>query len=456
MPDKSVFNLGDFINEQRVGAFQVLVAVICFLIVAIDGFDTASIGFLAPAIGTEWNLTALQLAPLFGAGLFGLMIGAFVFGPLADRLGRRTVLLFCVSFFGVACLTSATADSLWTLAFLRFLTGLGIGGALPNSVTLTSEYCPERHRLFMVTMMFCGFTIGSALGGLASAQMVSSYGWRSVLVLGGALPLVLLPLMALRLPESVRFLVTSGKDPRRIAAVLKRIDAQRDFANLHIELPHKKPGGLPLGHLFRRDLIAGTLMLWLTFFMSLLIIYLLSSWLPTVLRSTGVSLKTASLVTMMFQVGGTSGAILLGWLMDRFNPHFVLAGSYAAAGLFIAAVGTFTASPWLVGLMVFGAGFCISGSQTGANALSASFYPTDCRATGVSWANGVGRAGSVVGSMFGGAMLAMALPMSIIFTLIAMPALVAGGTMFALGRYRAAAGRRSLVGALEHAPITRA
>jgi AAHS family 4-hydroxybenzoate transporter-like MFS transporter len=403
--DETVPDLNE--NQQAIGAFQVLVAVICFLIVAIDGFDTATIGFLAPAIRAEWNLTPLQLAPVFGAGLFGLMIGAFVFGPLADRFGRKTVLLFCVSFFGLACLASATADSLWVLVVLRFLTGLGIGGAMPNAVTLTSEYCSERHRLFIVTTMFCGFTVGSALGGLASAQLVGSYGWRSVLVLGGVAPLVLLPLMAWRLPESVRFLT-------------------------------HKPERLPLRNLFRPNLIRGTLMLWVTFFMSLLIIYLLSSWLPTLLGNTGVSLKTASLVTMMFQVGGTTGAILLGWLMDRLNPHWVLAGSYAAAGLFIAAMGSLTGSPGLVALAVFGAGLCISGSQTGANALAASFYPTDCRATGVSWANGVGRGGSVIGSTFGGAILATGLPLSIVFIAIAIPALIAGATMFGLGRYRAA------------------
>jgi AAHS family 4-hydroxybenzoate transporter-like MFS transporter len=176
--------------------------------------------------------------------------------------------------------------------------------------------------------------------------------------------------------------------------------------------------------------------------MSLLIIYMLSSWLPTLIRSTGVSLKTASLVTMMFQVGGTLGAILLGWLMDRFNQHYVLAVSYALAGVFIAAIGSLTATPLLVGLAVFGAGFCISGSQVGANALSASFYPTDCRATGVSWANGMGRIGSVLGSVGGGAMLSMNMSLPTVFLIVGFPALIAGATMLVLGRYRAGQERR--------------
>jgi len=429
-------NVSEFINQHRLAPFQILIVVVCFLIVAIDGFDTAAIGFLAPAIRAEWRLTAAQLAPLFGAGLAGLMAGAFLFGPLADKYGRKTVLVFCVLFFGAASLASAYSTSLWMLVMLRFLTGLGLGGAMPNSVTLTSEYCPEKHRLFLVTTMFCGFTVGSALGGLASAQLVGEYGWRSVLIVGGVLPLMLLPLMIWRLPESVRYLVMEAKGLQRVAATLKRIAPQEKLDNARFVLADKKPQGSPVGHLFRRDVYVGTLLLWLAFFMSLLIIYLLSSWLPTLIKSTGVSLKTASVVTAMFQVGGTLGAIALGWLMDRFNPHYVLAMSYATAGVFIVAIGSVASTPWLVGLAVFGAGFFISGSQVGANALSASFYPTDCRATGVSWANGVGRIGSVVGSMGGAAMLSMDLPLSLVFMIVGVPALLAGVTMLAMGRYR--------------------
>jgi len=436
MQSSRSINVTEFINGHRLAPFQILIVVLCFLIVAIDGFDTAAIGFLAPAIRTEWNLTPAALAPLFGAGLAGLMVGAFVFGPLADKFGRKSVLIGCVLFFGLASLASAYSSSLWELVALRFLTGLGLGGAMPNSVTLTSEFCPDKRRSFLVTTMFCGFTVGSALGGLASAHLVESYGWRSVLVLGGILPLVLLPLMVWRLPESVRYLVMEGKGLDRVAATLKRIAPNEDLTGARYILTHKKFDGFPVGHLFKAELIRGTLMLWVAFFMSLLVIYLLSSWLPTLIKSTGVSLKTASLVTTMFQVGGTLGAILLGWLMDRVNPHNVLAASYALAGVFIAAIGSLTGTPWLVGLAVFGAGFCISGSQVGANALSASFYPTDCRATGVSWANGVGRIGSVLGSVGGAAMLSMDVSLPTVFLIVGIPAVIAGLTMFGLGQHR--------------------
>ncbi|WP_077038332.1 aromatic acid/H+ symport family MFS transporter [Pelomonas sp. KK5] len=387
-----------------------LVVALCFGIVAIDGFDTAAIGFLAPAIRAEWALSPQQLAPVFGAGLAGLMAGAFLFGPLADRFGRKRVLLFCVLFFGAASLLSAGASSLWPLVGWRFLTGLGLGGAMPNAVTLTSESCPPERRSLLVTTMFCGFTVGSALGGIASAHLVEALGWRSVLVIGGVLPIALLPLLAWKLPEPVR-----------------RTATQR---------------GSPVGHLFQGGLLRGTLMLWLAFFMSLLVIYLLSSWLPTLIRTTGLSLKTASLVTAMFQVGGTVGAIALGALMDRVDPHRVLAASYGLAGVFIALIGASGGSIAALSAAVFCAGFCVSGAQVGANALSAGFYPADCRATGVAWANGVGRIGSVLGSVGGGAMLAMGLSMPQLFSVVALPAFVAGLTMALLGWHRG--GRASL------------
>lgn len=426
-------NVSELINTRPLTRFQIVVAALCFLIVTIDGFDTASIGFIAPAIGAEWGLKPTDMAPLFGAGLFGLMAGAFIFGPLADRFGRKSMLLVSVLFFAAASLAAADAADLRTLVLLRFLTGLGLGGAMPNSITLTSEYCPANHRLFLVTSMFCGFTIGSALGGLASAAMVGLWGWRSVLLAGGVLPIALTPALMWALPESVRFLVLRDKSRARIVAILGRLAPGLDINGASFRLDHGAPAGFPVRFLFRRDLLTGTLLLWVSFFSSLLVIYLLSSWLPSLIKSTGVSLATASLVTAMFQVGGTVGAIALGWFMDKYNPQYVLAICYAAAAVFIGLIGS-VSDPVAMAAIIFLAGVGVSGSQVGANALAASFYPTECRATGISWSNAVGRSGSVVGSMGGGWLIAQHLSFSTVFVIVGLPALIGAAAMLTFGR----------------------
>ena len=201
MASAQVVDVADFIDRRQLSLFQVLVVAICFLIVAIDGFDATVMGFLASSIRTEWGLTPTQLAPMLAASLFGLLAGAIIFGPLSDRFGRKTILLSCVALLGAASLAASASPSPPMLIALRFLTGLGMGGAMPNCVTLTSEYCPQKHRLALVTAMYCGFAVGSALGGFASAHLVVAYGWRSPLAVGGVLPLALLPIAAWVLPE---------------------------------------------------------------------------------------------------------------------------------------------------------------------------------------------------------------------------------------------------------------
>jgi AAHS family 4-hydroxybenzoate transporter-like MFS transporter len=250
------------------------------------------------------------------------------------------------------------------------------------------------------------------------------------------MPLALAPVLFAVLPESLRFLVARGDAADRIAATLRRIEPSLKLAaGVRFTGAHKA-AGLPVRQLLQGGVLVGTLFLWSTFFMSLLVVYLLSSWLPTLIHATGASLQTAALVTAMFQVGGTVGAVALGRLMDRFDPHAVLGMSYALAGLFIAATGAVAATPWLIAVTVFGAGFCISGSQVGANALAAAYYPTSSRATGVSWANGVGRSGSVVGSMVGGAMLSAGLGLDTVFAIVAVPAVLAGVSIYAMGQAR--------------------
>jgi len=448
MQAKNALSVQQFIDQQPFSALQKRLLALCFLVVAIDGFDTASIGFIAPALRGEWHLSAAALAPLFGAGLFGLMAGALLLGPLADRYGRKPILSLLVAFFGLTSLMSSFATDMTTLLVLRFLTGLGLGGAMPTTITLTSEYCPQPRRASLVTLMFCGFTIGSALGGLVAAQLLATVGWRGILMIGGVLPLLLVPALAFLLPESLRWLVLRGRDGGAIAAQIA--GGARSLPPLTVS-DVKLPGS-PVSQLFRPGLIGGTLLLWTTFFMSLLIIYLLSSWLPTILNGAGHSLSQASFISSAFQIGGTAGAILLGRWMDRFRPHRVLALAYGCAALCIAVVGVATDNVPLLVLAVFGVGFGVSGSQVGANALAAAFYPTTSRATGVSWASAIGRSGSVLGSMVGGALLAAELSNQTIFLLLALPALLAAASLLAMGRLQGGAEPEAAAAAAAPAP----
>lgn len=438
-----------FLDKQKLSGLQVLTLFLCFFIVAVDGFDTAAIGFIAPAIRAEWNLDAAHLAPVFGAGLFGLMAGSLIFGPLADRYGRKRILMLSVFFFGLMTLLSAWSSSVEMLVALRFLTGLGLGGAMPNAITLSSEYAPSRHRSVLVTTMFCGFTLGSALGGIAAAHIVESFGWHWVLIVGGVLPMVLVPIVAMIQPESPRYLALKGGADEQVRRLMQRIAPHEDLSRVTFTVAEKNTTGFPVKHLFAPSLRFGTVALWSTVFMTLLVIYLLSSWLPTVINNTGMSLKDASLVTAMFQVGGTVGAIILGRLMDKHSPQRVLGITYLIGAAFTYLIGSTGGNTAMLVLAVFGAGFCVSGGQVGTNALAAAFYPTASRATGVSWSLGIGRIGSILGSLAGGWMLVLGWDISTIFMAVSIPSLLAAGCMAAMARTRrqAAPGLQQAVGA---------
>lgn len=412
------------IDAAPIGAMQWRVIICCFLVVMMDGFDTAAIGFIAPAIREHWQLSAADLAPLFGAGLLGLTAGALLCGPLSDKLGRKRVIEWCVALFGLFSLLSAFSPNLEMLIVLRFLTGLGLGGAMPNTITMTSEYLPSRRRGALVTLMFCGFTLGSALGGIVSAQLVAVIGWHGILVLGGVLPLALFFGLLVALPESPRWLVRRQRPPAQISRTLSVMTGERyEDTEFWLDEPAATQKG-SISQLFAGRQLTITLMLWVVFFMSLLIIYLLSSWMPTLLNHRGIDLQHASWVTAAFQVGGTLGALLLGVLMDKFNPFWGLAVSYALGAVCIVMIGLSENGLWLMALAIFGTGIGISGSQVGLNALTATLYPTQSRATGVSWSNAIGRCGAIVGSVSGGMMMAMNFSFDTLFFVIAVPAAV--------------------------------
>jgi AAHS family 4-hydroxybenzoate transporter-like MFS transporter len=427
-----VIDVAGFIDEQPVGRFQIRLLLACAAVLFLDGFDTQAIGYVAPDLARDWGLARGALGPVFSAGLFGLMIGALIFGPVADRIGRKNIIVFSTAAFGIGTLATVFAEDISSLLVIRFLTGLGLGGALPNAVALTSEFSPHRRRATMVMAMFVGFSVGAALGGLIAAALIPAFGWRSIFLIGGIAPLILAPFLAFRLPESVRFLALTGRADARVADLLTRIAPSAALpAGTRFGVHEAKLAGLPVAHLFTEGRALATLVLWVVFFMSLLDLYLLSNWLPTVLNDLGASVSMAAAVGAMLQVGGIVGTFILGQFIDRFSFR-ALSLTYLFAAFAVAAVGFSGQSIALAALAIFCAGFCIVGGQIASNALAATYYPTTMRSSGVGWALGIGRIGSIVGPLIGGVMLARHVGAETLFIAAAVPALCASLAAFAL------------------------
>jgi len=420
-------NVKAFIDERGISSMQWLLLALCFLIVATDGMDVAIMGFLAPSILQEWGASRASFGFVMSAAPIGLVLGALFAGPASDRFGRKAVLIISVFLFGIFTIATAFTHNLTEMAALRLLTGLGLGAAMPNSTTLLSEYVPQRSRSVLIAVMFTGFNLGSGTVGFLAAWLIPDHGWRSVLVAGGALPLLLVPVLLVLLPESARFMVVRGYAAARIAAVLGRICRTRfpegaEFFAPEPPLQTRKP----IGVLFSRGYGLMTVALWATYFMGLLVIYLLTGWLPTLMKDAGLPISTAATTTAMFQIGGTVGAILVGWAMDRVAPTRVIALAYVAGAACILCLGIGGALAGSLAIMVTVAGFFMSGAQTGLNAFAPTCYPTVARATGVSWMLGMGRFGSITGSMIGGVLLSMGWGFTPIISLLAVPAILAG------------------------------
>ena len=294
----------------------------------------------------------------------------------------------------------------------------------------------------MVMIMFCGFSIGAALGGLLAAALIPQFGWRSVFIVGGVAPLLLVPILALRLPESVRFLALTGQANARVAELLASINPKAAFAPATQFVVHE-PGlaGMPVLHLFKEGRTLPTLLLWVVFFMSLLDLYFLSNWLPTVLNDLGASVSSAAVIGSMLQVGGVVGTFALGSVIDRFSFR-ALALVYFAAVFAVGAIGQLGHSVALVTMAIFAAGFCIVGGQIAANALTAGFYPTSVRSTGVGWALGIGRIGSIIGPLVGGALLTAKWSTGSVFMAAATAAFCAALAAFSLSRLAGMSGSK--------------
>jgi len=427
------------VDQARFGSLQLSVTALCFVIALLDGFDTQSIAFVAPRIAEDWGLSPSSFGPMFSSGLLGLTIGALFLSPAADRYGRKAIILISTLIFGVFTLLTASASSMPQLLFLRFVTGIGLGAAMPNIIALTNEYAPERIRASLVTVMFCGFPLGSTIGGLLSSWLIARWDWHSVFLLGGIIPILLMPVLIILLPESVRFLVARGAPESRIAPIVRRIapdvSPQRFIQSLKDE-GGSETNGFSVFQLFREGRAITTTLLWVVFFMNLLVMYFLVNWLPTLLKSAGLPLSLAILSTATLNFGGVIGGLILGKLLDKRKPHVILGIAFAASAVFILVISFAGLNLTVLLLGAALSGFGVVGAQFGCNALAASIYPTTIRATGLGWALGIGRIGAIVGPLVGGLLLSQQwLPHDII-RMALFPAVIASLAVFALGWVR--------------------
>jgi len=371
---------------------------------------------------------------VLSAALIGSVVGALVAGPLADKIGRKRVLVASVVTFGALSLASVQADSIEALTLFRLGCGIGLGAAMPNATTMISEYVPAKHRGLLVNVMFCGFTIGASAGGFAAALLIPAFGWRVVFFAGGVVPLLLAVVLLACLPESVRFMVAKSWPAASINKVLSRISGTPMEASrfkLHEETGVEKH--IPVLLIMSKRYRTGTLLLWLTYFMGLLVYFLLTSWLPTLLKDSGMTLKQASLITALFPLGGGIGSIVCGYAMDRVSAHRVVAATYLLTGGLLWGIGQLTGEVLFIGLLIFVAGTCLNGAQVSVPVIAADFYPTHGRASGIAWMLGTGSIGGIVGSMAGANLLQAGLGLGAIVSMLAIPSFIAAFALLVKG-----------------------
>lgn len=430
--------LDDVIDGRRIGRFHLHVLFLTGSVMFLDGLDTQVISFVAPVVARQWGLPVAALGPIFSASIVGLMIGYLVLAPLANRFGQRTIVLASTAVIAVFSVLSAFAANDVQLIVLRLATGIGLGGAIPSTIALASEYAPRRRRSSFVMGIYCCYALGFVVASLLSGPVIRAIGWQGVFVLCGALPLVAVIALAVLLPDSPSRLLRIGATTE-FARVCRRLAPEVDATTVVLRRDDDGTGAVSarsvLVDLLSRHWVARTLLLWLAFVVNLGVFYAVLSWLPTIAQRSGASAGVGAGATALLMVGGIVAAGVIGPAMDRRGPFTVLAVVYFLGSLFLTGLAlafSTTASALLI--CAFLAGTCVAGGQMSVIALSAQLYPNLTRSTGVGWALGIGRVGGIVAPLVVGLAIGSGTSPQVVFTVMASSMLIAGVAVVLLGR----------------------
>lgn len=430
-----IIQVDRLVDEQKLDWFNLNLLIWSFLAMFCDGYDIAALAFAAPDLVRDWGLQSSTLGPAFSASLFGILFGAPILGFVGDRFGRKRAIITGCFLYGLGTLGIVWSSSLAQIMVLRFISGIGIGGLMPNTIALNSELSPKRFRATLVVLMFTGITMGSASPGVITTWLAPEYGWQVFFVVGGVIPLLIAFCLLFALPESIKYL---AHHPERRPELLRTARAMRrdlviaDDAEFRLtHAPHY--GGVGLRDIFSGGLAFITPLLWLCFGTALMVNYFLGSWMPLLFEQHGFPPEQAALATSIYHIGGSVGGVLISIFIDRFGFSVVVALFILACPM-VAAIGIDKLSYQMIVLASVLAGVGVLGAQFGNNATAGLLYPTSFRSKGAGWAFAIGRFGAICGPYIGGILIGMNLSMQTLFLIGAVPMVIGSVAAFLLTR----------------------
>lgn len=446
MAQPKTVDIAEVVETQEKGLFPAAIFFMCCLVMLVDGFNQQSLNYAAPAIIKDWGINRALMAYVFDINIFGWMVGSVGFSMLADRIGRRKSILISIFIFGIFTTLMPLARNLVELSSIRFISALGVGGAMPMAISLVADYAQTKNRGLKVTLLYLGYTGGSSGGGFLAAALTPHFGWKSVFLVGGVVSLIIGVVLFFALPESVRYLVLRNGAKERILDYARKLKPQANFAaDTEFTIRETAKKGVPVTHLFTEGRSAMTLFLWFALGLSFVTHFFLSAWLTTLLSeySNVMSIPNAQMTSALFQMGAAF-AFGVGYLLDKRGISAVtwilLLGALPTAALGLIGEGN---TALAMGLAL-ASGIPVLGGGIGLNAVSSMIYPTFIRSTGTGAAFAAARIGALLGPAIAGYLIYIKTPLPSIFLAGALPMLAAAAASFMLERSMTPAAQREM------------
>lgn len=416
-------NTTEIIATSKFNRFHLGLLLWSLLIIAFDGYDLVVFGTVVPVLIEQWNLTSVEAGAMGSYGLFGMMFGAIFFGTLADRIGRKNVIIITVLLFSLFTLLCGFAQTPAMFSSFRFLAGLGLGGIMPNIIALLTDYAPKSMRNMLVSIVLCGYSVGGILAPVLGIYLMPQFGWQSIFWFAG-LPLLFLPLMSKQLPETASHLIRTGRK-KELFAILSKVSPGLPLnENDEVMQLTESKTNMPIIGLFQEKRGLSTIMFWIAFFSCLLMVYGLNTWLPKLMMEAGYALNSSLGFLIALQGGAIIGTLIIARLCDKYGSKKMLVPMYASGAVALTLLG-FGGSPYFIYFLVAIAGAATIGAQNIVQAYVSQYYPAYIRSTALGMASGIGRIGGMLGPLLGGFLLSVSLPIQLNFIAFAIPGVIA-------------------------------